>query len=118
MPRRVDEVEEVLVAVLRGVLQAHGVGLDGDAPLALQIHAVQELGHHLAVRDRVRRLQDPVRQGRLSVIDVGDDGEVSDARQIHVGSSPPAQFGQFKPLFYHDFRRIAPIASGSFGEEL
>ncbi len=45
---RVDQVELVGVAVVGLVHHAHGVGLDGDAALALQIHVVQNLGLHLA----------------------------------------------------------------------
>ena len=41
MARGVDEVQGVGAAVLRLVVQADGPGLDGDAPLPLQIHVVQ-----------------------------------------------------------------------------
>lgn len=40
----VDEVERVRLAVLGGVPHARRVELDGDAALALQVHAVQVLG--------------------------------------------------------------------------
>ncbi len=51
---RVDQVELVDLAVAGLVIQAHGVGLDGDAALALQIHGVEHLLHHFALR-RARR---------------------------------------------------------------
>ena len=38
-PGRVDQVELVLVAVGGGVAHAHGLRLDGDALLALEVHA-------------------------------------------------------------------------------
>ena len=44
----VDEVELVGVAVVRLVHHADGVGLDGDAALALKVHGVKDLGLHLA----------------------------------------------------------------------
>ena len=47
---RIDQVELVPVAVVGLVVQAHGVGLDGDAALALQVHGVQHLLHHFALR--------------------------------------------------------------------
>ena len=40
MARRVDEVQFIGLAVLSLVVQLHGTGLDGDAPLPLQIHVV------------------------------------------------------------------------------
>jgi hypothetical protein len=39
VPGRVDEVEDVLLAILRRVVQADGMGLDRDAPLTLEVHA-------------------------------------------------------------------------------
>ena len=47
-------------------------------PLPLQIHVVQELVLHVAVGHRAGVLQEPVRQRRLAVVDVGDDAEITD----------------------------------------
>ena len=41
--RRVDEVQRVRLAVARLVEQAHGVGLDRDPALALEVHRVEHL---------------------------------------------------------------------------
>ncbi len=76
---RVDQVEAVDEAVLRRVLQAHGAGLDRDPLLALEVHRVEDLAGHLAGIDRVGELEEAVREGRLPVIDVGDDREVAEA---------------------------------------
>ncbi len=70
---RVDEVEPVAQAIARDVLQVHGAGLDGDALLALEVHAVEDLAHHLALVEGVGDLQETVGQRRLAVVDVGDD---------------------------------------------
>ena len=51
---RVDEVELVGLAVVRLVDHAHGVGLDGDAALALEVHGIEDLGLHLARGERCR----------------------------------------------------------------
>jgi hypothetical protein len=56
----------------------HGLALDGDAALALDIHPVQVLGAHGPVVDDAGDLQHPVGQRRLSVVDVGNDAEVTD----------------------------------------
>ena len=77
--RRVDQVELVGLAVARGVGHAHGVELDGDAALALQVHRVEDLFAHLALVERARGLDEPVGQGGLAVVNVGDDTEISDA---------------------------------------
>src|SRR5207253_688544 len=57
--------------------------LDRDAALALELHRVEHLLPHLAARDGVRQLEDPVGQRRLAVIDVRDDREVADAFLLH-----------------------------------
>ena len=76
---RVDEVEPVDEAVVRGVLEPGGAGLDRDALLALEVHRIEDLARHLPGIDRVGHLQQPVREGRLAVVDVGDDREVAEA---------------------------------------
>ena len=76
---RVDQVEAVGQAVARRVLEANGPGLDRDPLLALEVHRIEDLAHHLAPLDRVGQLEQAVGQRRLAVIDVGDDREVAQA---------------------------------------
>ncbi len=76
--RRVDEIELVGLAVAGGVGDADRLALDGDAALALQVHLVEQLLLHVARGDRAGALEDAVGQGRLAVVDVGDDAEVAD----------------------------------------
>ena len=78
----VDQVEHVGPAVGAGPRQAHGLRLDGDAALALDVHAIEVLRAHRAVVDQAGQLQHPVRQRRLPVVDVGDDAEVADDGRI------------------------------------
>ena len=80
---RIDQVELVGVAVARLVHHAHGMGLDGDAALPLQVHIVEDLGLHLAISHRAGELQQPVAERRLAVVDVGDDGEVAKETGVH-----------------------------------
>ncbi len=80
--RRVDQVEDVGLAVARGVFDAHGVGLDGDAALALDVHRVEELLLHVAFGDGAGELDQPVGQGGFPVVDMGDDGEIADVREV------------------------------------
>ena len=80
----VDHVERVGLAVeLPG--HAHGLTLDGDAALALDVHAIEVLGAHVAVADDSGHLQHAVGQGRFAVVDVGDDAEVADEGRIGRG---------------------------------
>jgi len=75
--RRVDQVEGVLHPVLRGVAHPHRVELDGDATLPLQVHRVGELLAHEPLLHRAGDLDETVGQGRLAVVDVGDDAEIA-----------------------------------------
>ncbi len=80
---RVDQIQLVLVAVLRGVVQANALGLDGDAALALEVHRVEHLRLHLALAERAGKLQQAVGQRGLAVVDVRDDAEIPDVLGIH-----------------------------------
>ena len=73
----VDEVQFVNLTVPH-VVHRHGGGLDGDAPLALQIHVVEGLLARIAFIHDAGALQHAVGQGGLAVIDVRDDAEVAD----------------------------------------
>ena len=70
------------LAVVGGVAHAHGLALDGDAALALDVHGVEQLGLHVALGHRARKLQDAVRERGLAVIDVRDDREVADMGKL------------------------------------
>jgi hypothetical protein len=45
--RRIYKIELILLAVLGVVVDTDGLGFDGDAPLALQVHAIEHLLAHL-----------------------------------------------------------------------
>ena len=85
----VDEVELVGLAVVRLVHHADGVGLDGDAALALEVHGVKDLGLHLAGGQRAGELEEPVGESGLAVVDVRDDREVADVTWIHFVAGRP-----------------------------
>ena len=81
VPGGVDHVEGVgardAVVAFDGPGHAHGLGLDGDAALTLDVHAVQVLGAHVAGLDDAGGLEHAVGQGGLAVVDVRDDAEVA-----------------------------------------
>ncbi len=51
---RIDQVQLVHLAIVGAIVQAHGVRLDGDAALALQVHGIEHLLHHFALRQARR----------------------------------------------------------------
>src|SRR5690606_34939326 len=82
VPRGVDEVELVGLAILRVVMQRDAVRLDGDAALPLQIHGIQHLRRHFAFAEAAAYLDETVGEGRLAMVDMGDDGEISDQAEV------------------------------------
>ena len=82
MARRVHQVQHVGLAVLRRVVEPHGLRLDGDAALALDVHRIEHLVVELALGHRAAAHQQPVGQGALAMVDMGDDREIADQRQV------------------------------------
>ncbi len=76
--RRVDQVEDVALPV-----DAHVLGLDRDAALALEVHRVEVLRAHVAGLYGTRDLEDPIGQRGLAMVDVRDDREVTNAIEVH-----------------------------------
>ena len=98
--RRVDEVQGIRLAVGGGIEDPDGAGLDGDTPLTLQIHVVQQLVFHLALRHGIALFQQAIRQRGFSVVDVSDDGEVADVGLVEHTEKPPwGEIGAICPLF-------------------
>ena len=83
--RRIDQVELVGLAVACLVHHADRVGFDGDAPLALQVHRIQDLRLHFTTRHRARQFQQTVAQRRLAMVDMGNNGEISKVFYVHQG---------------------------------
>ena len=74
----IDEVELVHLPIVGFVVEADGVGFDGDATLSFQVHRVEDLRHHFTLLKRAGYFEQTVGKRALAVIDVGDDGEVPD----------------------------------------
>ncbi len=89
---RVDEVEDVVLPREADVLR-----LDGDAALPLEIHRVQVLGPHVPELHGTAQLEEPIGQGALAVVDVGDDGEVAEALEGGRRHCPPSLAEQASP---------------------
>ncbi len=78
----VDQVQHIGFAVLGGIIDPNGLRLDGDAALALDVHAVQHLRLHVAQGDGVRLLDQAVGERGFPVVDMRDDGEITDVCKV------------------------------------
>ena len=56
----IDQVELVVVTVRRAIHHAHGMGLDGDAALAFEVHRIEHLLLHLARCQRACEFQQAI----------------------------------------------------------
>ena len=102
--RRVDEVDDVVA-----VVEVHRLQLDGDAPLALEVHRVEVLLAHVTGVDGAADLEDAIRERRLAVVDVGDDRQVADSGEFgHIGPS-----GRPATLPTHDWNPVTRARSTS-----
>ena len=75
---RVDEVEHVVLAVLRFIIEPNGLGLDGNAALALDIHRVEDLFLHLTQVEPACQLDQAVGERGFAMVDMGDYGKIAD----------------------------------------
>ena len=74
----IDEVQEVGLAVAGRIRHRHRLRLDRDTTLALDRIVVQDLRFHFARGQAATQLDDAVGQGGLTVVNVGNDGEIAD----------------------------------------
>ncbi|OQC56199.1 MAG: hypothetical protein BWX54_01518 [Verrucomicrobia bacterium ADurb.Bin018] len=82
VPRGINEIELIHPTVARDVFHGHRMRLDGDATLAFQVHVVQQLVALLALGHRAGQFQQPVGERRFAVVNVRNDAEIADQRQI------------------------------------
>ena len=75
----IDQVEDVTLTIGGHVLHAGSLELDRDAPLALQLHIVEELLLHVAGGNGAGVLQQAIGQGRFAMVDMRNDAEIADA---------------------------------------
>ncbi len=74
--RSVDQVKDIFLTFIN-IFHLDGVALDGDSLLPLQVHIVQNLRLHIPGGQCLGQFNQPVGKSALSVIDVGDDAEIS-----------------------------------------
>ena len=74
----VDQIEVVNLSVFRFVLQRSGLRFDGYPTLFFDVHRVENLRFHFAVFESAATLNNAVGERRFAMVDVRNDGEVSD----------------------------------------
>jgi hypothetical protein len=79
--RGIDEVHLVGLSILCFVEKPDRFGLDGNAPLAFQVHLVHELFAHFPGRDGPCEFQEAVGQGAFAMVNMGDDAKITDVFQ-------------------------------------
>ena len=77
MAGRVHQIEDIILTILGPVIEAHGLGLDGDAAFTLDIHGIKHLLNHIAFCQAACRLNQTIRQRRLAVVDMRHNGEIA-----------------------------------------
>lgn len=82
MARRINEIQLVGFTISGLVAECYTLGLDSDAPLPLQIHGIKNLLGHFTVGKAATDLDEAICQRGFTVVDVGDDGEVTDSAQF------------------------------------
>ena len=65
------------------VLHLDRMTFNGNAPLPLQVHTIQDLILHDFFRERVSLFQQTVCQGGFAVVDMGNDTKIPYAGCIH-----------------------------------
>jgi len=81
---RIDQIQAVSIAIFREVVQANAFCLDGDAALALEVHGIEHLLVHFALRKRTGHFEQTVRERGLAMIDVRDDTKIAYELRVHV----------------------------------
>jgi hypothetical protein len=64
-------------------LERSGLSFDGNAALFFNVHGVQDLRFHFTLLQPAATLNQPIGKRRFAMIDVRNDGEISDV--IHQG---------------------------------
>ena len=82
MAGRVDQIELIALTVRRLIVETHGLRFDRNAAFALEFHRIEHLLLHLPIAEAAASLDQTVGKGRLAMVDMGDDGKVSNMRDV------------------------------------
>ena len=77
MPRRINQVKNIFLSILRLIHNTHGLRLDRNSPLAFQIHIIQHLRLHLTLGQQSGLLNNSVSKGRFSMVYMSNDTKIA-----------------------------------------
>ena len=84
----IDEIELVVITIIRGVVKGHALRLDRNTALALDVHGVEHLFGHFAIAQATANLDEAISQRGFAVVYVRNNGKVTDQIQAaHRGRS-------------------------------
>ena len=89
MSRRVDQIQNICFPILGTIGQGYGVAFDGDAAFPFYIHIVQHLILKISFIADTGKLDQPVGQSGLAVIDMGNNTKIPNIFHKGVKKSPP-----------------------------
>src|SRR5260221_11023573 len=95
MPWGIDEIEFILT-----IAHTDRSKLNGNSPLFLDWITIHHAFLHFALGNSVRFAQQLIRQGGLAVVNVRNDGEVSNVSGIHEGVLYQRKEEKFAITFY------------------
>ena len=78
----VNLIQLVGLTITGFVMQGRGLGFNGNAPFFFNVHGVEHLRTHLAHVETPTVLNESVGQGGFTVIDVGNNREISNVFHI------------------------------------
>ena len=84
----VNKIKLVGLSVSRDIFQRYALRLDGDSTLPLKIHGVENLLSHLAIGQPTAMLNETVSKRGFTVIDMGNDREISYVAECRHKSCP------------------------------
>ena len=82
MPRRIDKVQLISLAVTRSVRQRHALRLNSNTAFAFDIHGIEHLRIHFALTETAAELDKTIRDRGLSMINMRYDRKIADMAEI------------------------------------
>ena len=112
MAGRIDQVQQILLAVFGFVGQRYGIAFDCDATFAFDIHRIEHLILKLTLCHTAASLNQSIRKRRLAVVNMSDNAEVSSVFHAPIGfdQGEGHRMDAFAVLILMNHRRIGQDA--------
>ena len=83
MPWCVNQVKNIFFSIFCLKYGTHGLRFNGNASFSFQIHIVQHLILHLTIGKKSGLLDNTVCQGRLSVVNMGNNTKITNLTLVY-----------------------------------